>query len=296
MASSWLAIHVGLDGITTEDDPRADLLSNTLFELGAEGLEWRTTAEGFEAVAAVAATAKETEGLMAQVWQDVLAVELPVSWVRIEPFADIDWSSHWKEHFAPLRFGASEIPAEEAIWVVPSWLEPPKEAHKTLRIDPSSAFGTGLHPTTALCVEWLMANRPESVLDVGTGTGILAFVAALCGGQRIVGTDNDPEAIRVAIENRTLNGFKATLPEFFVDSLDHVEGSFTGVVANVLAQPLIDLAPQVVAHMAPGAQLALSGLLVTQVDEVSKVYHDLGLKTEMVASSGEWARVDLCQS
>ena len=300
MTQAWLAIKVGLGGeLQSEDSPEADLASHLLFELGAEGLEWRE-GEHLEIVAAFRCEeAAAAQVLVAEVMTRLSEAEIPVDWVRSEPYADLDWASQWKLHFKPLRFSSisqdltTPDPARDdsSIWLVPSWLEAPSGAQRVLRIDPSSAFGTGLHPTTALCIEWLIAEQPSSLLDVGTGTGVLALVAALLGAERVMGVDNDPEAVRVATENRALNGVSEAKFEVSGVELEAIEARFDVVMANILAEPLIDLAPSLVQRLALGGRVVLSGLLTHQASKVISAYAHLGLEPGEVKSRDDWALV-----
>ncbi|MBX2812624.1 MAG: 50S ribosomal protein L11 methyltransferase [Myxococcales bacterium] len=293
MTSNWFAFHVGLEGVVSENDPQADLTGHLLFEMGANGLEWRASDDGLEVVAALRSGPDGLENLLSAVWKCTLEADLPVGWVRAEPYADVDWSIHWREHFKPLCFKDKSKPDSAALWIVPSWLEPPAGATTILRIDPSSAFGTGIHATTSLCVEWLMENRLSSVLDIGTGTGVLAFVGAILGAQPVVAIDNDPEAVRVATQNRDLNVFAEHQIDISGNELAQITGQFQTVVANVLAQPLIELAPDIVPKVAAGGRLGLSGVLASQVDEVTNAYVSRGMTLAEVRHQGEWVLIAL---
>jgi ribosomal protein L11 methyltransferase len=177
--------------------------------------------------------------------------------------------------------------------VVPSWLEPPDGAVHVLRMDPGMAFGTGSHETTALCLERIAELSPvRSILDVGTGTGILAMGALLLGAERAVGTDNDPEALGVARENAEKNSLEKRL-ELRDVSPDRLGERFELVVANILSDPLIEMAPRLVKALAPGGRLVLSGILGTQAEGVARAYEAQGLKDRTITPRGEWVRIDL---
>lgn len=293
----WVSLRLRLpDGVANSDAPEAEALSEALLALGAEGLEWREPGTGLvdeagpthvEVVAAFPlpsdATPEDEAGLEATV-----AAELEGA-AHIEErarFAAIDWATHWREHFSAIDFGG--------VWVVPTWLEAPAEARHVLRIDPSSAFGTGLHPTTAMCMHHVVENRPQRVLDVGTGTGILAM-AAVALGATAVATDNDPEAVRVAEENRDRNQMSAEKLALSVGSVPDLGEAFPYVVANILAGPLVELAPELAAAVTPGGTLVLSGLLDRQVEEVTAAYVAQGLTPAGGARQGEWARLDFAR-
>lgn len=286
MTDPWFAATLELSpDITSSESLEADLLGDALTELGAEGLEWRDTSSPIVLVAAIELPAAEAEGLPGAIEAALAERKLPAKLISVEPFQEIDWSTHWRHHFTPLSFGP--------LWVVPTWLEPPAEAEHILRIDPSSAFGTGLHPTTALCTEWVVERRPTRMLDVGTGTGLLALAAAHFGAERAMGVDNDPEAVRVSIENRDLNGISPDTVPLSETPVGELEETFEVVVANILAGPLVALAKDIRARVAPGGELVLSGLLERQLDEVCAAYVAEGLTRGEAATRGEWARVHL---
>lgn len=206
---------------------------------------------------------------------------------RVAGLADQPWERVWLEHFKPMRFG-------ERLWVVPSWTEPPAPDAVNLRLDPGLAFGTGTHPTTALCLRWLdglaaAGKLPGSqVLDFGCGSGILAVAAALLGAKTVIGVDNDPQAIIASNENAARNAVAITalLPKEFAAH----HGVFEVIVANILAGPLMQLAPQIAARLAPGGAIALSGILREQADDVAAAYRDW-IDWAEPAIDGDWVRL-----
>lgn len=177
--------------------------------------------------------------------------------------ADQDWVRLTQSQFEPIHIG-------KRIWVVPSWHDAPDPDALILELDPGLAFGTGSHPTTRLCMEWLEENvRPAaSVLDYGCGSGILAMVASKLGAQPVVGVDIDPQAIEAARANSERNGcvIEYMLPDQFGP------GHFDLVVANILSSPLKLLAPMLSGRVAAGGSLILSGILARQADEVAAAY------------------------
>jgi ribosomal protein L11 methyltransferase len=191
---------------------------------------------------------------------------------RLEEVAEVDWSEAWKAGLGPVSAGR--------VFVRPSWLDapaPPGSAEVVL--DPGMAFGTGAHPTTALCLAALsdlLGARPgAAVLDVGTGSGLLAIAAAKLGAGRVAATDVDPVAVRVARENARANGLPLEptgIPP------GRVEGSFDLVVANILANTLVELAPALAGKVAPGGAVLLAGILSSQEDEVRSAYRRAGLE------------------
>jgi len=202
---------------------------------------------------------------------------------------DVDWGQAWKKGLAPLSVGR--------VFVRPSWIAaaaPPGAAEVVL--DPGMAFGTGTHPTTSLCLRALsdlLAERPgASVLDVGTGSGLLAIAAARLGAGRVAGNDVDPVAVQVARDNAARNGVSLELTAAPVEAL---RGPFQVVVANILANTLSELAPAIAAQVAPGGVLLLSGLLAGQEEEVRRAYQAAGLLADRGrdAVAGEWRLVAL---
>ena len=160
----------------------------------------------------------------------------------------------------------------------------------TLVIEPGMAFGTGDHPTTAMCLQGLqdaMDRHPAaSVLDVGTGTGVLAIAARKIGASRVVGNDIDPQALRIAAENAERNG---AMPIEFTDKpLERLSESFDVVVANLYSSVLCQLAPRLAARLAPDGMLLLSGILATQATEVAQAVEREKLKPAGRRTSGEW--------
>jgi ribosomal protein L11 methyltransferase len=184
------------------------------------------------------------------------------------PVADADWVRLTQSQFEPIHIGKN-------IWVVPSWHEAPDPNGLILEVDPGLAFGTGSHPTTRLCMEWLEAHPApgKSVLDYGCGSGILAMVANKLGAQDVVGVDIDPQAIESAKLNAERNGCEIAfhVPEEFSAS-KHADSRFDIVVANILSSPLKLMAPMLSGRVAPGGSLILSGVLARQAEEVAAAY------------------------
>jgi len=196
---------------------------------------------------------------------------------------DKDWNEVWKAHFSPIE-------VSPRLWVCPSWRLGETPAGATvLVLDPGMAFGTGTHATMSLCLEaideFLAAHPNASVLDVGTGSGILAIAAKLLGAPQVVGTDNDPVAVRVADENAALNKVSLNLS---TKGLDSIQETFPLVVANIMAQTLIELVPSLVARVAVGGELLLSGILDFQGDDVTHAFVENGLEALERREKGEW--------
>ncbi len=202
----------------------------------------------------------------------------------IAEIADQDWGESWKKDLAPFSVGR--------VFIRPSWTTaPPPPGAAEVVLDPGMAFGTGTHPTTALCLEALgelLAGAPGAdVLDVGTGSGLLAIAAKKLGARRVVGTEHDAVALRVAAENADRNG---VVLELRLQEPEAVPGRFPVVVANILANTLVALAPGIAARLAPGGTLLLAGVLAGQEDEVRTAYLEAGLTAdrERERSKGEW--------
>jgi ribosomal protein L11 methyltransferase len=208
-----------------------------------------------------------------------------------------DWNAVFMAHWKPFRLG-------RRVWIVPSWERDRFVAERigvgaaplVLHLDPGMAFGTGQHETTQLCTEgleqFLDEGRPiNRLLDVGTGTGILALVALRLGAKWCKGTDIDPVAVQAAIANANDNGVGK---QFFAnaDSPDADGATYDAVVANILAGTLIQLRTQVAGSVAPGGRLWLSGILVDQAPAVVAAYTGLGLVHLQTAVKGEWVRID----
>ncbi|OQA33294.1 MAG: Ribosomal protein L11 methyltransferase [Betaproteobacteria bacterium ADurb.Bin341] len=181
----------------------------------------------------------------------------------LEEVAEQNWVQLTQSQFDPIRIS-------DRLWVVPSWHQLPDPQAINLILDPGMAFGTGAHPTTRLCLEWLERNVTPgaSVLDYGCGSGILAIAAARLGAGRVCGVDIDPHAVAAARRNAEANGVDVA----FADSAEPLAGTFDLVVANILANPLRLLAPAICAHLRPGAKLALSGILSAQAEELAAIY------------------------
>ena len=210
-----------------------------------------------------------------------LGIEEP-KLVSDEQVEDADWVRITQAQFQPVR-------VSDRLWIVPTWHEPPAgDTAINIRLDPGVAFGTGSHPTTHLCLQWLDANvqAGESVLDYGCGTGILAIAAKKVGAGEVLGTDIDPQAVEAAVDNAKANDAPAT----FVLPKDMPEGTFDIVVANILSNPLKLLAPALLARVKPQGHLVLSGVLARQAQEVMDVYkeHDPSVKLSVWKESEGW--------
>ncbi len=176
-----------------------------------------------------------------------------------------------------------------SIWVLSA--PPLRIGPHTLTLADSTAFGTGLHPTTVLCLtlleELVPRERPDRMLDVGTGSGVLALAALVLGVPRVTAIDIAGDAVRAATENARLNGFTDRL-DVIRGGPDAVNGKWPLVVANVLAAPLIEMAPILVRHLGHNGQLVLSGIASSLHREVADAYHRLGLQRARVVMRDGW--------
>ncbi|WP_024972126.1 50S ribosomal protein L11 methyltransferase [Ralstonia pickettii] len=260
----------------------AEALSEALFDLGAlsvsvedadadtpeeqplfgePGHEPTRLAWNRSRVVALLAEDADPALLVAAAANEINLSPLPAYTVR--EVEEQDWVRVTQSQFEPIHIG-------EHIWVVPSWHDAPEPDAVVLELDPGLAFGTGSHPTTRLCMEWLEqhVHPGERTLDYGCGSGILAIVAKKLGAGETVGVDIDPNAVEASRYNAERNHVEATfaLPD------DAPEGTFDLVVANILSNPLKLMAAMLCARVRPGGRLILSGVLERQAEEVAAAY------------------------
>ncbi|MDR6233817.1 50S ribosomal protein L11 methyltransferase [Pseudomonas oryzihabitans] len=203
---------------------------------------------------------------------------------EVERLEDQEWERSWMDNFQPMRFG-------QRLWIVPSWHEAPEPDAVNLLLDPGLAFGTGTHPTTSLCLQWLDGEPVEGrqVLDFGCGSGILAIAALLLGAERAVGTDIDVQALEASRENANRNGIDpARFPLYLPADLPAEPADV--VVANILAGPLVGLAEQITRLTRIGGRLALSGILAEQAEDVRAAYAGC-FDLEPTATLDGWVRI-----
>ena len=269
-----------LSAALTIDTAFVDPLSDSLVSVGAlsvdvsdanAGTQWETPIfdepDGDRAgwvrarVAALFPADADVSAAMMEAFAD--AGVPPVTAYEVTRVEDEDWVRRTQAQFVPQH-------ATQRLWIVPTWHTPPDPSAINIMLDPGLAFGTGTHPTTRLCLQWLDAVLAggESVIDFGCGSGILAIAALKLGAARASGVDIDPQAVEAAQRNARQNEVTAT----FHSAAEHLERPVDVVVANILAKPLMVLAPLLASLTRGGGRVALSGILPEQADEVRAAY------------------------
>jgi ribosomal protein L11 methyltransferase len=214
-----------------------------------------------------------------------LVPELSPEQVTFRDVAEQDWTRAWMDQFQPMRFG-------RRLWIYPWNVEPPADAAAAaiVRLDPGLAFGTGTHPTTALCLEWLDAAdlSGKTLIDYGCGSGVLAIAALKLGCAHVIGIDNDEQAIVASRSNAERNGVSTQLDLHLPKAAPPMQADV--LVANILAGPLHELAPQFAAYLVPGGSLVISGVLESQESELLRRYAQWFSDLHVIAR-GEWLRI-----
>jgi ribosomal protein L11 methyltransferase len=250
----WLALTLEVDA------GAAQAMSDALVEAGAQSVSIENLERSSPTLQAVIAIDADPKRLVLEASKIAGLAAAPR--FSLSEVADEDWVRKTQAQFTPIEIGAR-------LWVGPSWHQPPA-GRVAVRLDPGLAFGTGTHPSTRLILNFLekQIKGGERVLDYGCGSGILAIAAAKLGAARVDGVDVDPQAVETAIANARSNGIelRAGLPEALPS------GAYDIVVSNILAQPLIVLAPLLAARTARGGRIALAGILQSQAAEVAAAY------------------------
>jgi len=285
--------------LVVETDARyAEALSDRLVELGAFSVEMEDASAGTPQEQALygepgadlrswsrwrlrlmAADEPSAKSLLERA---CASIGYPVpSTTSMESLEDLDWVRRTQAQFAPIR-------VSNRLWVVPSWHRPPEPSAINVILDPGRAFGTGSHPTTLLCLEWLdrEVRGGETVLDYGCGSGILAIAAGKLGAARVLGVDIDEQALQSARDNAERNSVRGEFRH--AEALLEVKADI--VVANILASPLILLAPAIARFTRPAGRLALSGVLSDQFEEVAEAY-SAWFDVEPAAEMQGWVRI-----
>lgn len=203
--------------------------------------------------------------------------------VSFRTFEDQQWERTWLDRFKPMQFGSG-------LWIVPGENQTPASAKHILRLDPGLAFGTGTHPTTHLCLEWIDGHdfTGELVVDYGCGSGVLGIAAAIKGAGSVVCVDNDPQALIATNDNAMRNGVQDFISNQAPEHFEPISADV--VLANILAGPLVELAPRLIATLRPGGKLVLSGILAEQAEEVKNAYESGCSELQMKLLDG-WVRL-----
>ncbi len=270
MADTWLQLHLH------SDRDAAPQIEDTLLACGALSVTQQDSADEPILEPGVGETPLWEQVTTTALFDgdadpDRLEQQLRQHWpalpaCRWEVLEDRAWEREWMAQFEPIRCG-------ERLWICPSWRTPPDPDAVNLLLDPGLAFGTGTHPTTALCLGWLDGTdlRDKLVVDYGCGSGILGIAALLLGARQVIAVDNDPQALLATRDNAERNGIE---PERILTAApgDVPAVSADVLVANILAEPLIQLAPQLNDLVRPGGLLCLSGLITRQEAVVCDAY------------------------
>lgn len=285
---AWIQIN------TIVKEPQAEPLSDALMEVGASSVTFADAKDQpiFEPELGTTPIWQHTKVIgLFDAEEDTLAILQQLQHLMpdvasdsyvIEQLEDKDWVRAWMDQFEPMQFG-------ERLWIVPSWSEPPQPEAVNLMLDPGMAFGTGTHPTTSLCLTWLDQHAPAdlAVIDYGCGSGILALAAEKLGAASVVGTDIDPQAITASQQNAERN--EASIPFHLVKDFDSEPVDL--LLANILAGPLKELAPEFKRLLKPNGQLILSGLLAVQANELITFYQNLGFELQAQNTLDEWGQL-----
>ncbi len=217
-----------------------------------------------------------------------IRTQLPTEPMRSEFMEDQEWERTWMDAYEPIQIG-------EKYWIVPEWMEPPEADAVNIKLDPGLAFGTGNHASTFLCLQWLGQTdvKDKIVIDYGCGSGILAVAALLLGAKKVYATDIDPQAVLATQQNAELNGvldkLYVGLPDEFYETLKDQKADV--FVANILAGPLMMLAPQFATLVKPESEFALAGVIQEQVEEVSSVYSEFFDILQVETRDEYWCRI-----
>jgi ribosomal protein L11 methyltransferase len=271
----------------------ADRLSDALSECGAAAVTFQDNADqpiyepeigttplwAATNVVALFDAEQDTDAVISQLSHKLRPKVVPS--YRIEAVEDKDWVREWMDSFQPISFG-------DRLWTCPSWLLPVEPEAVNIMLDPGLAFGTGTHPTTALCLNWLdQADvKGKYVIDYGCGSGILAIAAALLGAKKVIGVDTDPQALEATQANAARNGVQ--IDTYFPDQCPDEPADL--LLANILAGPLQSLSERLASLTKTGAPIVLSGILDVQADAVSQSYQPW-FDMQPAVLKEEWTRI-----
>ena len=291
----WLQIHI------TVDQAQVDFTETLLNSLGAVSV----TLDDAENQDLLEPLPGETPlwnkvivtGIYAQEDDEEIDVDALITFIQLqmpniplkyEFIEDQEWERTWMDAYEPIKIS-------DKFWIVPEWMQAPEADAVNLKLDPGLAFGTGNHASTFLCLQWLGQTdvKDKIVIDYGCGSGILAVAALLLGAKKVYATDIDPQAVLATQQNAALNGVEGNLfvglPDEFNEALENQKADV--FVANILAGPLMVLAPQFATLVKPSSEFALAGVISEQVDEVSHVYAEFFDILDITKHDEYWCRI-----
>lgn len=272
-----LLLSAGCAAVTFQDSEDQPIFEP---DLGTTPLWNKTTITG---LFAAEHDLKETLLFIRQGHQQLFPGQ-PEPTVRAEILEDKDWEREWMDNYHPMQFG-------QRLWVCPSWRQPPEPDAVNLMLDPGLAFGTGTHPTTALCLEWLDSQdfANQYVIDYGCGSGILGIAALLLGAEKAIGVDIDPQALQATKDNLLRNNLADDILHVYMPQNTPDELADT-LLANILAGPLVELAETLAGLIKTGGKLCLSGLLAHQAEEITATY-STWFDLDPIAEKEGWTRI-----
>ena len=269
----------------------ADSLSDLLSEVGASAVTMQDAADQplFEPPPGATPLWSSTHviGLFeAEANMEAIIQQMKSQWPaefphwQLNPLEDKDWVKAWMDNFKPMQFG-------ERLWIIPGGYEPPEPDAINIHLDPGLAFGTGTHPTTAMCLNWLDAHPTtgKTVIDYGCGSGILAIAAALLGAEKVWATDIDPQALIATNDNAGKNQVTGQIEAMLPRDFPGVQAEV--MMANILAGPLTELAPLFARLTVPNGLIVLSGVIESQKDEIIAAYTN-DFDIELYQQQEEW--------
>ena len=291
----WLQIHI------TVDQAQVDFTETLLSSLGAvsvtlddaenqdllEPLPGETPLWNKVIVTGIYAQ-EDDEEIDVQALETFISAQMPDTPLRYEFMEDQEWERTWMDAYEPIQIA-------EKFWIVPEWMEAPEADAVNIKLDPGLAFGTGNHASTFLCLQWLGKTdvKDKIVIDYGCGSGILAVAALLLGAKKAYATDIDPQAVLATKQNAELNGvldrLYVGLPEEFNKELGDIKADV--FVANILAGPLMMLAPEFATLVKAESEFALAGVIDEQVDDVSSIYVNYFDILEVEKRDEYWCRI-----
>ena len=291
----WLQIHI------TVDQAQVDYTETLLSSLGAvsvtlddaenqellEPLPGETPLWNKVIVTGIYAQ-EDDEEIDVTALETFIKTQMPEAPLRSEFMEDQEWERTWMDAYEPIQIA-------EKYWIVPQWMEAPEPDAVNIKLDPGLAFGTGNHASTFLCLQWLGKTdvTDKIVIDYGCGSGILGVAALLLGAKKVYATDIDPQAVHATQQNAELNGvldnLYVGLPEEFNETFKNQKADV--FVANILASPLMALAPELSTLIKSEGEFALAGVIKEQVDDVSAVYSEFFDILDVEEREEYWCRI-----